>query len=74
MPDVRWKVWNMKIDRRRLLVQRLSALKMSRDVDLSPETRALWKKAADHAQVALGLDAAARRKEQTKASPPHAVH
>ena len=42
------------------------ALKASRDLDLSPETRALWKKAADHAEVVLGLDAAATRKAQAK--------
>jgi hypothetical protein len=57
------------IDRRKLLEGRLKAKAILAAPDFSDETRALAKKALDHADVALGLDDAIRRK-LARTSPP----
>ena len=61
----------MSLDRRRAREVRQRALRMLRDTNLSAETRALYKLALDHAEVALGLDSARlRRQAASKPEPP----
>jgi hypothetical protein len=50
----------VKISRRTLLLQRRNALSALRNPMLPAALKALAKKAADHAEVALGLDRALR--------------
>lgn len=45
----------MSIDRKRLLQGRQDALKAAQNQDLPLQARALYQKAADHADAALGL-------------------
>src|SRR5712691_7707301 len=58
-----WRIWSVSIDRKRLLEERAKAKAAVSSPELSDETRALYKKAMDHADVALGLDDAIKRKE-----------
>jgi hypothetical protein len=58
-----------RIDRRKLLEGRLKAKAILAAPDFSDETRALAKKALDHADVALGLDDAIGRKLARTSSP-----
>jgi len=57
----------MSIDRRRLLLSYRRARRIMADPRLPADVKALAKKAADHAQVALELDSAIGRKSGQQA-------
>ena len=58
----------MPIDRKRLLELRAKAKAALADPNLSDATRALFKQALDHAEVALGLDSARLRQASRSAA------
>jgi hypothetical protein len=58
----------MPIDRKTLLEQHSVARRMMRDQDLSPQTRALAKRAVDLAEVSLAMQDAIARKQAREAA------
>ena len=58
----------MNIDRSRLLRQRSNMRRAMHDTDLPAETRALARKAAMHAGIALALQDALKRKAEREAA------
>ncbi len=66
-----WRIWNVSISRKQLLLQRANAAAAMNRSDLPDHIRAAYKKARDSADMALGMqDAKARAQAKLLGGDP----